>query len=139
MRNFGFISCAILALVWSVPSIQASEALNARCTLLEKSYVTNDYQNYTLVSEQVVSEKTSPLGATDYQVLEDWVSPVGFRAEFNSYHGTLNGSLWIRIDQPGPVDRSKVALDTPLVLQIEEPFNGGKSVYELTCLTTRPL
>lgn len=103
----------------------------AACDLFAYNYSSTDWTNYTLVSTERISSTWKPLTNSD-EVLSDRVYPVSYSVKF-SLDGTISGSLSLKIDQPGPSDFGTVSVNDYLKLEVDDTFNGGKTIYKLQC------
>lgn len=119
---------AALALALPLSSFAANYAA---CDLYAYTYTSSDWRNYTLVATERVSNTWERLSNSDV-ALSDTVYPVSYSVKF-SLDGSLSGSLSLKIDQPGPTVSGAVSVYDYLNLELEDLYNGGKTVYKLQC------
>src|SRR5690554_432269 len=119
---------AALALALPLSSFAANYAA---CDLYAFTYSSSDWRNYTLVKSERLSNKWEKLANSDV-VLNDSVYPVSYSVKF-SLDGSISGSLDLKIDQPGPSVQGSATIFDYLNLELEDLYNGGKTVYKLEC------
>lgn len=120
----------ILALVLALPLTSFAREY-AACDLYASHYTSSNFQDYTLVKTERISNTWKELKNGDV-TLAAQVYPVSYQVIF-SLDGTIKGSLGIKIDQPGERSEAVVPWDQGLRLSVTDAFNGGKTEYNLDC------
>lgn len=121
----------MIAIALLLVSGTASAFDSATCVLEKKAYESHDHDNehYKLIYSEVVSRKSAV--HREKATLADAAHPVIYQVDING--NQMEGMLMVKVDQPGPVEYGSSTIDKPLVIKLEDYYNGGKNEYELRC------
>ena len=108
----------------------AQAAPSAGCRLILSAYETTDYVDYVHRYDQVLQQDAVQLAA-EKVTFNGAHSPVFFRAEL-SPNGKIEGSLWIKVDQPGP-SIADSREDGLLSISVIDDYSNFRDVYRLDC------
>ena len=120
----------VIALLALAIPFAAQAAPKAGCRLLLSAYETTDYVDYVHRYDQVIAQDAAQLGV-EAVTFSGAHSPVFYRVEL-SPSGKIEGSLWLKVDQPGPsvYDSREDGLFSVSVI---DDYSTFRDVYRLDC------